>query len=144
MKRGETSNRLSERFHEIPKRVRKTWLPNITLFDEASDRVNHFYPDLHMDAFQAPRQIMEFNERAGLEEEERETDVGKDGLVFMHVSHFLDGVVEAIKKCEGHVKLEVLLGELTQELAKMRFGGDHTRPISFPRHFTRMWLSNVP
>ncbi|SJL02426.1 uncharacterized protein ARMOST_05753 [Armillaria ostoyae] len=42
-----------------------------------------------------------------------------------------------------HIKIELLQGDISQELMKMAYGIDN-RPPDFPRTFTRMWLSNVP
>lgn len=57
---------------------------------------------------------------------------------------FFGAVLEALKDMKDHIQLEVLRGELNQELLKMRTSGDQHRPAHFPRTFTRMWLSNVP
>lgn len=57
---------------------------------------------------------------------------------------FFDEVATALKGLEGHTTVELIAGGLSEELAKMRLGGDVTRPASFPRKYTRMWLSNVP
>ncbi|KIM72449.1 hypothetical protein PILCRDRAFT_16127, partial [Piloderma croceum F 1598] len=106
--------------------IETTWKPNVTLFDQASTSfsVTNWsatgYPDLNLDAFKACQELEEYNDR------------------------FFDRVVEALKGMKGHVTIEVLQGELVQEMSKMRFRGDGSRPATFPRSFTRAWLSNVP
>ncbi|EPQ56471.1 hypothetical protein GLOTRDRAFT_40012, partial [Gloeophyllum trabeum ATCC 11539] len=140
--RALTDGKVTASDREIPERVARTWLPNITLFDGATHG-DHDYPNMRFDAFQAPRQVLTFNEWSGLEEK-APSSVKRYAPVFLHMSHFLDATMKAVKECGSCLKLEILYGELTQELGKMRFGGDHTRPESFPRHFTRIWLSNVP
>lgn len=59
-------------------------------------------------------------------------------------STFFDEIANALKGLEGHITVELIAGGLSEELAKMRLGGDGTRPASFPTKYTRMWLSNVP
>ena len=57
---------------------------------------------------------------------------------------FFGEAAAALKGLESRVTLELICGGLSEELAKMRFKGDLTRPTAFPRKYTRMWLSNVP
>ncbi|GBE90051.1 hypothetical protein SCP_1800730 [Sparassis crispa] len=71
-------------------------------------------------------------------------DIEIDSATFMTVSDLFSAVATALKSVKGQVVLELLCGELTQELSKMRFLGDHTRPAKFPRSFTRAYLSNIP
>lgn len=59
-------------------------------------------------------------------------------------STFFDEIANALEGLEGHITLELTAGGLSEELAKMRLGGDGTRPANFPTKYTRMWLSNVP
>jgi hypothetical protein len=67
-----------------------------------------------------------------------------DAPAFTNFSDLFENVVAALAALKGQIKLEILCGELTQELRKMRFGGDDTRPSDFPRLYTRGYLSNVP
>jgi hypothetical protein len=53
-------------------------------------------------------------------------------------------VAEALSSLKNQVKLEFICGELTEELLKMQFGCDSTRPAGFPRKYKRGHLSNVP
>ncbi len=73
---------------------------------------------------------------------QKQTD--PDCPAFSILSMFFDGVVEAITNLKGHLTLELLQGDLNEELVKMQNGDDVTRPQSFPRKYTRIWLSNVP
>lgn len=101
------------------------------------------YPDLNLDAFQAPKFIHEFVHRFGLGAQ-RVAGNGPLAPSYTHTAAFFGGVVDALKAMKGEVKLEFLCGELTQELSKMRFGGYEDRPESFPTVFTRAYLSNIP
>ncbi|KAJ7708983.1 hypothetical protein B0H17DRAFT_1124763 [Mycena rosella] len=118
--------------------ISETWKPNSTLFDPAAVGV----PDLKLDPFEAPGYIDLFNQRFGISST---TDHGTpDAPSFGNFVDLFDKVAEAMKSLKGQVKLEFLCGELMQELSKMRFGGDHTRPADFPRMYKRAHLSNVP
>lgn len=59
-------------------------------------------------------------------------------------SVFFETAATALKTLERKVTLEFMVGELCDELAKMRHDSQTTRPDTFPRKYTRMWLSNVP
>ncbi|KIJ65506.1 hypothetical protein HYDPIDRAFT_130715 [Hydnomerulius pinastri MD-312] len=127
--------------------VEGTWKVNITLIDrESLEDLNGFvreYPDLYYDPFESIRATAAFNEKYKLAHVGYNTPM-PDSPAFQHISSFFDGVVEALKILKDCVKLEFHKGEMTQELSKMRFDSDHTRPTEFPRTFTRAWLSNVP
>ncbi|KII91875.1 hypothetical protein PLICRDRAFT_157310 [Plicaturopsis crispa FD-325 SS-3] len=120
--------------------IEKDWYPNITLFDFGQPYER--YPDLKLDAFQAPRSIEEFNDRFDISKTSTTTE--PDAPAFSHTTDFFDAVIDALKAMSGHVTFEILRGELSQELSKMRFAGDTSRPAEFPRSYTRAWLSNVP
>jgi hypothetical protein len=100
------------------------------------------YPDLNLDAFQAPREIEEYNDRYKLYT--KNPSLNSDSSAYLHTTTFFDGVVKALKEIQGHIKIEILRGELVQQMSQMKFKGDGSRPAGFPRSFTRAWLSNVP
>lgn len=60
------------------------------------------------------------------------------------VTKLFRAVAQSLKLLGSHVKIEVLCGSLNEEVAKMRLKSDTERPETFPRLYTRMWLSNVP
>ncbi|KAJ7068905.1 hypothetical protein B0H15DRAFT_139954 [Mycena belliarum] len=125
-------------FSQIEDHIEATWKPNSTLFDPAA----HGPPDLNLNPFEAPGYIDLFNLRFGIS-----STSGNDAPDAPSFGNFADLFVEvakAMKALKNQVKLELLCGELTQELTKMRFGGDHTRPADFPRLYSRAHLSNVP
>lgn len=98
-------------------------------------------PNLALDAYQLPHSIEEFCESLNISEGLAEH--GK--TTFLATKAFFDSIVEAIRALKGRLKLEVICGDLTQELSKMRFSGDESRPADFPKSdYARMWLSNVP
>lgn len=121
---------------ESPSQDRATITPKIGNFGTTG------YPNLDLDAFKPPRDIEEYNHRFKVAEPH--PDLIPDAPAYSHVSAFFDGVVEALKVMKKHIKIELLCGELIQEMSKMRFCGDESRPADFPRSFTRAWLSNVP
>ncbi|KAJ7261852.1 hypothetical protein C8J57DRAFT_1335538 [Mycena rebaudengoi] len=128
----------SGKIAEVKAHVNETWKPNSTLFDRAQQG----YPDLKFDPFQAPKFIDMFNERFDINSTTYEDR--PDAPAFTNFSDLFENVVAALAALKGQIKLEILCGELTQELRKMRFGGDDTRPSDFPRLYTRGYLSNVP
>lgn len=67
-----------------------------------------------------------------------------NALAWQTCATFFKEVADALLALRSHITLEIIVGGLSEELAKMRFGGDVTRPKEFPRKYTRMWLSNVP
>lgn len=100
------------------------------------------YPELTMDPFEPVRDMANFNEKFGLSDPKKNPD--PDSPAYFHTTKFFDGVVDALRALAGHLKIEIIQGELMHELSKMRFHGDESRPVEFPRLFTRAWLSNVP
>ena len=63
--------------------------------------------------------------------------------VFQSVSTFFEATARTLKVVNKRIKVEILLGSLNVELAKIHAGLSN-RPADFPRTFHRMWLSNVP
>ncbi|KAI0357689.1 hypothetical protein OH77DRAFT_1502792 [Trametes cingulata] len=98
------------------------------------------YPDLKLDAFEAPSFMADFDHRNSPDG----APVDLHTLTWDIASAFFEEVVAALKGLRGRVTVELICGGLSEELAKMRFKGDVTRPPEFPRKYTRMWLSNVP
>lgn len=63
---------------------------------------------------------------------------------FSVLKKFFSAVIDALRKLKGSLVLEIIQGDIFQELRKIRLGEDASRPTGFPREYTRMWLSNVP
>ncbi|TFK90199.1 hypothetical protein K466DRAFT_543778 [Polyporus arcularius HHB13444] len=124
------------------------WKPNITLFD-LSHADPRFYPDLDgyptldLDIFDTVNQLGEFVRR-DQPEDLRLRPRGRDALAWQTCDAFFREVAAALKTLGSRIRIELICGGLSEELAKMRFNGDLTRPKEFPRKYTRMWLSNVP
>lgn len=98
-------------------------------------------PNLALDAFHIPHCIEDFSEDHGLSKKLPE----HDKTTFLVTNAFFDSLLNAFRALGGRLKLEIICGDLTQELSKMRFRGDKSRPADFPRSdYARMWLSNVP
>ncbi|KAI0366579.1 hypothetical protein BV20DRAFT_971757 [Pilatotrama ljubarskyi] len=125
------------------------WKANITLFDPTFNNPRYHpdgdgYPDdLHFDAFELVGYMADFNRQKG-REDRRRTSIDMDTLTWEVASTFFTDVADALRGLRGRILVELICGGLPEELAKMRFKGDVTRPPEFPRKFTRMWLSNVP
>ena len=65
-------------------------------------------------------------------------------LAWSTCNSFFEEVATALEALGSCITIEMVVGGLSEELAKMRYGGDLTRPKEYPRKYTRMWLSNVP
>lgn len=75
----------------------------------------------------------------------KKPSIGMDTLTYEVAGTFFEGVAKAIGGLRGRITVELICGGLSEELAKMRLGGDVSdRPPEFPKKYTRMWLSNVP
>ncbi|TFY79515.1 hypothetical protein EWM64_g4494 [Hericium alpestre] len=130
---------------KVKSHINSDWKPNLTFFDGANEEHRMLgsggYPNLkQLDVFQSVRSLYNFNGDFNIREGFDKTD----SAAFNSASQFFDGVIDALRTMGDKLTLEVILGELTQELSKMKLNGDHTRPADFPRSFTRTWLSNVP
>lgn len=94
------------------------------------------------DPFAFVRCLEEYNQRFKLVN--RYKKINKDCPSFSVVEIFFDAVLDGLKTFAGRIKLEILHGDLSRELMKIRLPEDRSRPAAFPRSYTRMWLSNVP
>lgn len=75
----------------------------------------------------------------------KKPSISMDTLTYEVAGAFFEGVSKAIGGLRGRITVELICGGLSEELAKMRLGGDVSdRPPEFPKKYTRMWLSNVP
>ncbi|KAI0357702.1 hypothetical protein OH77DRAFT_1421794 [Trametes cingulata] len=128
--------------------VETDWKTNITLFDSNYNNPR-YHPDgdgykmMTGDPFEPVGFVEEFNAR------DKPTPKGRvknnaNTLAWDVFSTFFENVAAALRGLTGHVTVELICGGLSEELAKMRLKGDVNRPPSFPRKYTRMWLSNVP
>lgn len=97
--------------------------------------------NMKIDAFLIVQQIARFNKDHGISVKDIASK--KQCPTFAHVSAFFDAVVDTIKVLKGSIQVEFIVGEVNQELSKVRLGTD-TRPSHFTKQFTRIWLSNIP
>ncbi|KAJ7777182.1 hypothetical protein B0H16DRAFT_1360889 [Mycena metata] len=135
---GKGSPPSRQTWDKIRESIEDTWKPNPTLFDPAKASL----PDLKLDPFEAPGYIDLFNQRFGISST---TDNDRpDAPSYGNFVDLFEKVAGALSSLKGQIKFEFLCGELTQELSKMRFGSDDTRPADFPQIYTRGHLSNVP
>ncbi|KAJ7609070.1 hypothetical protein FB45DRAFT_945295 [Roridomyces roridus] len=96
----------------------------------------------NLNSFEAPGQIDKFNHRMGISS--TDSNDKPDAPAYTNFVDLFSKVADAVKALKNQVTLEILCGELTQELSKMLLGCDHTRPASFPRTYQRGHLSNIP
>ncbi|KAF9528806.1 hypothetical protein CPB83DRAFT_894046 [Crepidotus variabilis] len=118
---------------QIAATVRKSWKPNITTFDDQ----HKGYLEIALDDLAFVAQIAEFNDSRGLKINNPRAK--REWPAFAYIMTFFSAVVDTIKNLKSQIKVEILCGEITSELTKMRLGTDRTRPAGFPRNFTRMW-----
>ncbi|KAI0719798.1 hypothetical protein C8T65DRAFT_802334 [Cerioporus squamosus] len=129
---------------KVVSHIENDWKPNITIFDRNYEDPEYFpggdgYPDMRLNMFDTINQLHRWNERS-----RPGTQLAVDTLGWDVCSTFFDEVAAALDTLGTHLTLEFICGGLSEELAKMRFKGDTTRPPEFPRKYLRMWLSNVP
>ncbi|KAI0357691.1 hypothetical protein OH77DRAFT_1435494 [Trametes cingulata] len=84
-----------------------------------------------------------FNRQKG-RGDRRGAKVDMNTLAWDIASTFFSEIADALQALRGRITVELICGDLTEELVKMRYQGHATRPSTFPRKYTRMWLSNVP
>ncbi|KAI0366568.1 hypothetical protein BV20DRAFT_1055566 [Pilatotrama ljubarskyi] len=128
--------------------VEKDWKANITLFDTNDNDPRYApngdgYKTLSGDPFEPIYSLDDFNEK---NKADAQSIIKNDlyTLAWDAFETFSDAVSAALHGLEGKLTVELIAGGLSEELAKMCFEGDVTRPPAFPRKYTRMWLSNVP
>ncbi|OSD01022.1 hypothetical protein PYCCODRAFT_1478791 [Trametes coccinea BRFM310] len=132
---------------KIATHVTNQWKANITLYD-AMYNDPKYHPDgdgyrtSSGDAFEAVNFIEDFVN--GNKPRKNGITNTVDTLAWDIFNAFFDKIAKAIEGLGDHLTIELLVGGLAEELAKMRTKADVTRPAAFPRKFTRMWLSNVP
>ncbi|KAI0357701.1 hypothetical protein OH77DRAFT_1475432 [Trametes cingulata] len=137
---------------DLARRIRthidEDWKVNITLFDVNDNDPRHApdgdgYKVLSDDPFEPVYCLDDFNKR---NKASAQSPIKNDTytLAWDAFDAFCDGVSAALRGLEGKLTVELIAGGLSEELAKMRFKSDVTRAPSFPRRYTRMWLSNVP
>ncbi|GBE90092.1 hypothetical protein SCP_1801160 [Sparassis crispa] len=132
--------RLVDQNLTLTQSIAQCWKANPTLVDSRNKKRQPF---LNPKPFETPAFIEGFNTKYRLNGESAyHRDI--DSPTFTVVNDFFVAVAKAIKGMPGRITLEILSGELMQELAKMRLKTDHTRPSEFPRSYTRAYISNVP
>ena len=101
------------------------------------------YPDIKLDMFRTVTYFEQFNRRNTPNAQDLvRTD--QHILASQVCGAFFEKAANALKGLAGHLTVELQCGGLSEELARMQWGADVTRPKEFPRKYTRMWLSNVP
>ncbi|KAI9060048.1 hypothetical protein FKP32DRAFT_1679333 [Trametes sanguinea] len=133
---------------KISTHVAEQWKANITLYDAMYNDPKYHpggdgYRTQSGDAFEPVNFIENFVNRHKPRKNGPITN-SADTLAWDIFSAFFDEIAKAIEGLGDHVTVELIVGGLSEELAKMRTKADVTRPEVFPRKFTRMWLSNVP
>ena len=101
------------------------------------------YPEFKMDMFNTIAYLDHFNRRNGPNAQDR-IRTNYKMVAWSTCNAFFEEAAAALEALGSSITIECIVGGLSEELAKMRYGGDLTRPKEFPRKYTRMWLSNVP
>ncbi|KAF9650795.1 hypothetical protein BDM02DRAFT_3127458 [Thelephora ganbajun] len=173
--KGQHPNPDKQVVYAADKEYYETWKPNITLFDPTADdydsRYIKGYPKLSMDffstikAFRTCYDTFELGE-GGPELEPHRISYGYVSRVFEAAAEailalsskaFSSGIDREGDRGRGGIAVEVICGELIDELRKMklhdlalRSGGDldphglSSRPEHFPNSYVRIWMSNIP
>ncbi|KAL6301519.1 hypothetical protein BKA93DRAFT_796987 [Sparassis latifolia] len=125
-----------------------SWKANPTLLDSRNDgRQPYCLPN----PFETPHFIEDFNVETGLKPRSS-YGTNSDAPAFTAVADFFRATAEAVRGMKDRVVLEVLCGELSQEIAKMQLDNNASRPARFPKSrparfpklFTRAYVSNIP
>lgn len=95
------------------------------------------------DVFEATGFMADFNNRRDPRAVDR-GDIGMETLSYDVAGAFFEETANAFQGLRGRLTVELICGDISEELARMRYEGDVNRPVSFPRKYTRVWLSNVP
>ncbi|KAI1786363.1 hypothetical protein LXA43DRAFT_1034112 [Ganoderma leucocontextum] len=133
---------------EIWAEIEEYWEPNVTFFDLKTADPHCYeggdgYPGLNLDMFRATSEVDVFNRRNSPRAKDYpRTDANL--LTSEACGKWFEETAAALKVLGKKVKIELVVGGLSEELWKMQVGGDTARPKEFPPKFTRMWLSNVP
>ncbi|KAI0738399.1 hypothetical protein C8Q80DRAFT_1124983 [Daedaleopsis nitida] len=136
--------------------IESSWKPNITMLDRSYDdpgchRHTDGYRAMMNDFFEVVDELQTYTDclHAGTsssashrQQDESWQSLLTPKLAWKVCDAFFEDAAAALRNLEQKVTLEFLVGGLSEELAKMRWGGDGSRPKDFPRRFTRMWLSN--
>lgn len=101
------------------------------------------YPEMYCSGFDPIEALHDFDDRMRLPVD-FSSKTAQDCPSYAITWAFFDAVLDGLKVLKDCTQLEILRGELSQEVLKMRTSGDQHRPTHFPKTFTRMWLSNVP
>lgn len=103
---------------------------------------HHGYPQMFSsDSFATINFIEQFCRRFGLLQVQRPNS---DAPSFSVVSTFFTAVVDSLRSLHGRITLDIVQGDVTQELMRSRLREESLAPNRMPRKYTRMWLSNVP
>ena len=100
------------------------------------------YPEFKMDMFHTIAYLDQFIRWGGPNAQDRMRTNHKM-LAWSTCNSFFEEVAAALEALGSCITIEMVVAGLSEELAKMRYGGDLTRPKEYPRKYTRMWLSNV-
>ncbi|KAI0366567.1 hypothetical protein BV20DRAFT_1002228 [Pilatotrama ljubarskyi] len=133
---------------KLRSQVENEWKTNITLMDSNYNNPKYHpdgdgYKTMTGDPFETVGFVEEFNKtNKPASKGPVKNDAGT--LTWDVFNEFFENISAALRGLSGHITVELICGGLSEELAKMRFKGDVTRPANFPRKYLRMWLSNVP
>lgn len=123
-----------------PKKVKayvlKNWEVNVTMLDVDWQRASH-------GSLEGAMGFDPYDMMDSLYKETGIVEPAKKSTLFDYVSHFFSQVADTIRRLQGRVLVEVIHGEITGVMDKIRYG-ELERSGGFPSSYDRVHLSNIP
>ena len=123
-----------------PKKVKahvlKSWKVNVTMLDKDWQRISNGSLDSAM-GFD-PYDMMD-----SLYKETKIEEPMRRSTLFDYVSHFFSNVADVIRRLQGRILVEIIHGEITGVMDKIRYG-EMNRRGGFPSSYDQVHMSNIP
>ena len=116
--------------------VSKNWKVNVTMLDVDWQRGSHGSLDSAM-GFDPYDTMGSLYKETGMEEPARKS------TLYDYVSHFFSHVADVIRRLQGRILVEVIHGEITGVMDKIRYG-ELERSGDFPSSYDQVHMSNIP
>lgn len=116
--------------------VLSNWKVNVTMLDVDWQRASHGSLDSAM-GFDPYDMMESLYKKTGIEEPK------KKSTLYDYVSHFFSHVADVIRRLKGRILVEVIHGEITGVMDKIRHG-ELERNRGFPSSYDQVHMSNIP
>lgn len=116
--------------------VSKNWKVNVTMLDIDWQRGSHGSLDSAM-GFDPYDTMDSLYKETGMKEP------ASKSTLYDYVSHFFSHVADVIRRLQGRILVEVIHGEITGVMDKIRYG-DLERSGDFPSSYDQVHMSNIP